>query len=98
MNIRYRLKARLELAEAVAFYEQRRAGLGAEFDQAVAKLLQQAGETPGRFQRVTPLVRKARLTRFPYFIYFTEIEDGIQAIAVIYARRNPEWILKRLSE
>jgi hypothetical protein len=98
MNIRYRLKARLELAEAVAFYEQRRTGLGAEFDQAVAKLLQQADETPGRFQRVTPLVRKARLTRFPYFIYFAEIEDGIQVVAVIYARRNPEWMQKRLSE
>ena len=98
MNIRYRLKARLELAEAVAFHEDRRDGLGVEFDQAVAKLLQQAAETPGRFQRVTSLVRKARLKRFPYFIYFTEIQDGIQVIAVLYARRNPAWIQQRLAD
>ena len=98
MSIGYRHQARLELAEAVAWYEEQRPGLGAEFDQAVATMLQRAAENPGRFPHVTPLVRKARLKRFPYFIYFSEIEGVIQVIAVIYARRNPEWIQRRLAD
>ena len=97
MSIGYRREARRELSEAVAWYEEQCPGLGAEFDQAAALLLQRAVETPGRFPHVTPLVRKARLKRFPYFIYFSEITGTVQVIAVIYARRNPEWILKRLN-
>jgi len=62
----------------------------------VASLLQRAAENPGRFPHVTPLVRKARLKRFPYSIYFSEIAGAIQVIAVIYARRDPAWMLKRL--
>jgi plasmid stabilization system protein ParE len=98
MTIRYGRQARLELAEAVAFYERRRPGLGREFDQTLAKLLQQAVETPGRFQLITPLVRKARMKRFPCFAYFTEMESAIQVIAALYARRHPEWIVRRLAE
>ena len=47
--IRYRRKARQELWEAVTYYEQQRPGLGAEFDQGVAELLERAVATPGRF-------------------------------------------------
>ena len=89
--ISYRRQARQELWDAVAYYEQQRPGLGAEFDDGVAALLRRAVENPGRFQRVDSLVRKARLKRFHYFIYFTEITQGsIQVVAIVHARRSPE--------
>ena len=97
--IRYRRKALQELWEGVSFYEQQRAGLGAEFDQGLAALLGRALATPGRFPRVDPMLRKARFQRFNFFVYFTELSDGhIQVVALLHARRSPEWIKRRLSE
>ena len=97
--IRYRRKARQELWEAVTFYEQQPPGLGAEFDQGVAAILEKAVETPGQFQRVDPMLRKARFQRFNFFIYFTAISEGhIQVVAIVHARRSPEWIQRRLGE
>lgn len=97
--IRYRRQARQELWEAVTYYEQQQPGLGAEFDQGVAELLERAVATPGRFRRVEPLIRKIRFNRFNFFIYFTEISPGlIQVTAIVHARRSPEWIAHRLAE
>jgi plasmid stabilization system protein ParE len=97
--IRFRRKARQELWDAVAYYELQRPGLGAEFDQGLATLLDLAVENPSRFQLVDPLVRKIRFKRFHFFIYFTEISPGIiQVVAMVHARRSPEWIQNRLTE
>jgi plasmid stabilization system protein ParE len=98
MSLGFRRKARLELWDAIDWYERRRPGLGAEFDQAINLLLQQIVSTPKRFRHLPPLVGRARLKRFPYFVYFTEVEDAIQVIAIIHVRRGAEWIERRLME
>ena len=98
MSLGFRRKARLELWEVIAWYEKQRPGLGAEFDQVMNLLLEQIVSTPKRFRHLTPLVGKARLKRFPYFVYFTEVAGGIQVIAIIHVRRGAEWIERRLME
>ena len=46
-KVLFRPLARMELAEAVAWYEARRSGLGLELKDEVDAVLGQAAETPG---------------------------------------------------
>jgi plasmid stabilization system protein ParE len=96
MKVIFHPKARIELLDTIAWYEERRTGLGAEFRAEVKTRLQQAVENPGRFRNLTPAIRVARLKRFPYFLYFAELANHIEVLAVVYAGRDPEWIRKRL--
>jgi toxin ParE1/3/4 len=98
MSIAFRRKARQELWESVAWYEEQRPGLGMEFDRAMDALLQHISVSPGRFQHLRPRVGKARLGRFPYHVYFTEVAGGIQVTAIIHNKRGPEWVARRLAE
>jgi toxin ParE1/3/4 len=98
MRAIFRPEARLELLDAVAWYEGQRLGLGAEFSSDVEAGLRQAIENPGRFRNVTANIRIARLKRFPYFLFFTELPQRIEVLAVLYAGRDPNWIRKRLLE
>jgi toxin ParE1/3/4 len=96
MRAVFRPKARAELLETIAWYEERRTGLGAEFRAEVKARLQQAIENPSRFRNLTSEIRVARLNRFPYFLYFSDMPRRIEVLAVVYAGRNPDWIRKRL--
>ena len=52
--------------------------------------------TPGRYPAVHGEVRKARLTRFPYAIYFIWRDDLISVLAVYHAKRDPQRLVERL--
>ena len=93
----FRRVARVEFDEAIAWYEQKRPGLGAEFEAGTNALLERIKEHPGRFRSITPHVRRAPLKRFGYFsIYFTEAPDRIGVLAVFHAKRDPEDLRERL--
>ena len=65
LPIIFRPIARLELDEAIGFYERQKAGLGTEFKDAVERMLGRIVATPLRFHPVGGKVRRALLQRFP---------------------------------
>jgi plasmid stabilization system protein ParE len=94
-------EARDELRAAVAWYEERRAGLGDEFLTAVDSAIERIRRGPkaGRqVPRVAPDlgVRSARVQRFPYMLVFVELDRAIRILAVAHDRRRPGYWRKRL--
>jgi plasmid stabilization system protein ParE len=90
MKYRFTAEARDDLRHAQDFYEFHREGLGGEFavevGVAIAKLL----DGPRRWAEIRPAVRKYRLRRFPYAIYYRLPTGGlIEIVAVFDLRRNP---------
>ncbi len=88
-----------ELEAAVLWYEERRAGLGAELLSAVDAALSQITGTPGAGSPV-PLVR-ARARRvpvrgFPYHVVYLETASAIRILAFAHTRRRPGYWLSRL--
>ena len=69
-RIVFRSVARLELEAAVAWYEAQRPGLGQELESEINRVMDQIRAHPEQFRHVRPRVRKAKLRRFPYSIYF----------------------------
>ncbi len=91
-----------ELAEALLWYHEQRAGLGdellAEVDQAMAAI----GAMPAAFSRLRDVppelhVRRSLLKRFPFALVFVQLPDGpIRVIAVAHVKRRPGYWLRRV--
>jgi plasmid stabilization system protein ParE len=83
-------EARTDIREARDWYEGCRAGLGHEFLAAVREILATVEKSPLQFPRVRGEIRRARLARFPYAIFYLPEKERTIAFACFHARRNPK--------
>jgi plasmid stabilization system protein ParE len=88
--------AAADIAEAAAWYEARRDGLGSEFTRAVRAALAGVERQPLRFPLARGEVRRARVRRFPYIVIFIPESAQTVVIAVLHGRRDPQvWQTRR---
>ena len=94
--IEYHPAARLEIAEALEWYEWHEAGLGARFlselgqsEHFIAR--QPSLGTPHRYS-----TRKRRMHIFPYNLIYADEPDAIWVLAVAHHARKPGYWLARL--
>ena len=97
MSYAFHPDAEAEYLEAVAFYETRRAGLGAtciaEFEHVMARVC----DAPDRYPiERPPDVRAIRLHRFPFKVLYRIREGQVQVLAVAHDSRRPTYWLNRL--
>ena len=82
--------------EAAHWYEDRRPGLGIEFGASVETTLEVIEQAPERFPVALRDIRKARVPRFPYVVYYVLLSDVVSVIAIIHGRRSPRrWQARR---
>lgn len=89
MQVRFLRPARQELADAFAYYEAQRPGLGESFRKAAWGAVERVRYSPRAFPLVDEQLRRCRVSRFPYWILYTADEDGILIAAVAHMRRAP---------
>jgi toxin ParE1/3/4 len=89
--------AHAEFEAAVEWYEAKAAGLGERFVSYVDEVLQLVEETPGGFPiwNVDPRFRRAVVERFPYLVFYRDLADRIEVVAVAHGAREPGYWLKR---
>jgi len=81
--------ARREFDEAVDFYAMESASLGLAFIEAIERAVAHVGEHPESCAVVRGRVRKMRVERFPYSVFYSFVEGAIRVIAVGHDRRRP---------
>jgi plasmid stabilization system protein ParE len=91
MNYRLSDTAKADLRDAFEFYELQRGGLGAEFLIDVGIGIARIVEAPRRWPEMSPGVRKYRIDRFPFGIFYQHAPQAkhIDIIGVIDLRRDP---------
>ena len=89
MSYRLTIEAREDVAGAAAYYESQRDGLGLEFAIEVGIGIAHVLMAPSRWPEVEPGVRKYRIDRFPYGIFYRVAAQHIDVIAVFDLRRAP---------
>jgi toxin ParE1/3/4 len=91
MNLKpvFRKEARLEYTAAVLWYERQRRGLGAQFEARVEEALTLACRSPHQFSALIGDVRRVKVRRFPFTIFFRVRDEKLRVLAVFHARRNP---------
>ena len=88
--------AKAELREAVLVYDQQLSGRGQRFLDAVDEALTEISQRTQGFARLgKSIYRECILTRFPYILYFRELEDVIEVAAISHGRRKPGYWIPR---
>lgn len=90
LSIVLRPAAQEEFDEAVDWYEQQSAGLGAEFISSVAEALDRISLTPEAYPTVFPKMRRIVVRKFPYLIYYYVEPEQIVIIAIFHSKREPK--------
>ena len=92
-------EAERELAEAVAFFERRKPGLGQRFARELQAFFNAVACEPARFALVSRLTRKARLPKpWPYSIYFVINPQTSEIVisTIWHGSRNPAKLRRRV--
>jgi toxin ParE1/3/4 len=91
--VTYRLELRPEafadIAEAFSWYESRRAGLGAEFDEELDRTFRLIVAMPAAGLVVHRTLRRALVRRFPFAVYYVLGADLIEVRGVLHSSRHP---------
>jgi len=82
-------EAKVDIAEAYAWYEASRFGLGEDFLNAVDACMESIRRQPDMFTSVGPGSRRALARRFPYAIFFDVVDNTVTVYAILHTSRNP---------
>lgn len=95
-RFRLRPEALAEFEEAVDYYLELSPEVASRFVDAFEAAVDFARENPQAVVRVRGAVRRWNLSRFPYALIFQRVDDVIEVVAVMHARREPEYWKDRL--
>lgn len=88
--VQFHPEAEAELLAAVAYYEDQRPGLGVDLRQEVEAAVGLVRQDPQLFPaRPTDGLRKCPVRRFPYAVYYLELDVEIWVAAVAHRKRRP---------
>lgn len=100
-RLRTEPEASAELGEAALWYENKRAGLGGEFLEAVDDAFEFIDRFPAAGTPVSDLpldlpVRRVPVRRFPFHVVYLELtDDVIRVLAFAHDRQSPGYWLSR---
>ncbi|HSC08378.1 MAG TPA: type II toxin-antitoxin system RelE/ParE family toxin [Steroidobacteraceae bacterium] len=85
--------ASAELADAIRWYEQQRAGLGGELLDAITEAVDPIRTHPeiGVPRRTRRPTRQLLVNRFPYNVVYRIRDDNIYVVAVAHTSRRPDY-------
>jgi plasmid stabilization system protein ParE len=84
-----RPEAQFDLLAARDWYDKQRAGLGEEFADAVDQILIRIQTMPELYAVVLHEVRRGKLRRFPYVVYYRILAEQVEVIGVLHGGRDP---------
>lgn len=85
-----------DIAEAYAWYESRRPGLGEEFLSCLEACSEAIRRTPTTPPLVHESYRRALVRRFPYAVFYEYYEGCITVYGVFHTSRDPNKWRERL--
>lgn len=88
--ILFRRVVSVEVSETFDWYESERPGLGGEFLQELDRTIETIRSGPQLFQKRHRDLRSAKLHRFPYRVFYQELDDRIIVVACVHGHRSPK--------
>ena len=85
----FRPEAAVDVIEARQWYDNQQAGLGDDFRNALADIVERIQSMPRMYVTVVENVHRAKLRRFPYLLYYRVLENRIEVLAVLHSSRDP---------
>jgi len=98
MNVRLTLPAVGDLAEAVAYYDERQPGLGIQFADEFTRAVERIVQFPEAWVIFCPGFRRCLMKRFPYGVLYEIQPDTIVVHGIMCLSQAGERWLSRLRE
>ncbi len=89
-------EAEIELWQAVEYYEIKHVGLGLSLEQEVSRAFVEIQKAPDMWPARKHGTKCRLLYRFPYAIYYLDIQDTIWIIAIAHTHRKPYYWRNRI--
>lgn len=91
MKVEYHPAVEAELLEIRNYYEARSPGLGVQFIDDFERQVLALAAAPERWMVVTGDIRRRLMRRFPYLIYFRQVDQQRVRVTVVkHQRRHPD--------
>ena len=90
-------EAEQDVADAYAWYESRRPGLGEEFLGCVDACVEAISRTPEMHSRVHENYRRGLVRRFPYAVFYEHEQGAVTVYCVFHTSRDPQKWRQRLA-
>ena len=89
-------EAESDLFIAFEWYQEQVIGLGHEFLISIRSCFARIERSPEIYREVIPELRRARVERFPFGIFYVTSEEFIYVVGVFHAKRDPNSWIKRV--
>jgi plasmid stabilization system protein ParE len=83
--------AEAELADAVAFYDQQRAGVGSNLTESIEAACEFIAEHPLAGEPYYHRTRRKRLLAYDYYVIYEIRRDVIRVVAIAHESRRPNY-------
>lgn len=84
-------RALVDYEVAADWYHQQHPEVGRRFRQAVNDCIRRVAAAPTLRPRSANGTRFALLHRFPYLLYYTDVDNGgVYVVALVHGRRHPD--------
>ena len=87
--VAFRPQALAEIRSAREWYDAKRGGLGREFEDEVARVVELLVQSPLLFPVTHGATRRAMVRRFPYGLFFQVLDAEVVVLACYHHRRRP---------
>jgi plasmid stabilization system protein ParE len=87
-SVRFTQAARAELIEAHDWYEKEAPGLGRRFRAEIDKVVEGIADNPERYALVYKSLRRARLKKFPYALFFGVPAASLRKFTLAYCTQD----------
>ena len=84
-----------EIADAISFYDERKAGLGDRLLTELEHALHRIGRHPRVGELIDDQHRRQLLNRFPFAVLYSEEPLRILVVALMHQQRRPKYWINR---
>jgi plasmid stabilization system protein ParE len=96
MKVVFRPAAERDIDEARGWYRVRSSEVETSFVDAISATLEIVVAHPLAFPQIERGIRRARISTFPYVVYYLPKGDTIRVLAVVHTARRPDtWKRRR---
>lgn len=93
-----RPEAEDDLLAARAWYEQESSELAEAFADSFEAIIARLEAMPELYVIALENIRRGKLRRFPYLVYYRVLSDRIEVIGVLHASRDPRVWQERIDQ
>lgn len=86
----------MDLQDAYSYFEQCKVGLGIDFMECVENALAKVSENYEHYPIIHQSIRRILVGRFPFAVFFKEVDSIILVFAVLHCAREPRTWRARL--